>query len=199
MAGLHRPTAARAARRSRVQSHQGPRRRAHTRRSVRCAHRLWHTIDRFAHRQEGSLMITALDNLLARRIAVLDGAMGTMIQRHRLEEQDFRGTRFPTHGRDLRGNNDVLVLTQPALVAQLHRQYLEAGADIIETNTFNSNVVSQADYGLESAVYDLNLEAARIARAAADEIGARDASRPRFVAGSIGPTNRTLSISPDVN
>jgi 5-methyltetrahydrofolate--homocysteine methyltransferase len=140
-----------------------------------------------------------LNSLLERRIAILDGAMGTMIQRHKLGERDFRGDRFAAHGHDLRGNNDVLVLTQPGIIDAIHRQYLDAGADIIETNTFNANEVSQADYGLESAVYDLNVSAARIARLATDEYTARDRSRPRFVAGSIGPTNRTLSISPDVN
>ncbi len=144
-------------------------------------------------------VVDRLDRLLAARILVLDGAMGTMIQRHRLEERDFRGARFASHSHDLRGNNDVLVLTQPDVIAGIHRQYLEAGADIIETNTFNSNVVSQADYGLEPYVYELNLEAAKLARAAADEATARTPDRPRFVAGSIGPTNRTLSISPDVN
>jgi len=140
-----------------------------------------------------------LDDLLTRRIAILDGAMGTMIQRHALSEEDFRSERLAGHVHDLRGNNDVLVLTQPAIVGTIHRQYLEAGADIIETNTFNANAVSQADYGLEGLVYEINLEAARLARRVADEVTAADTSRPRFVAGSIGPTNRTLSISPDVN
>jgi 5-methyltetrahydrofolate--homocysteine methyltransferase len=140
-----------------------------------------------------------LDDLLARRIAILDGAMGTMVQRHRLEERDFRGERFAAHGHDLRGNNDVLVLTRPDVIGGIHRQYLEAGADIIETNTFNANAISQADYGLEGLVYDLNVAGARLAREAADGVSARTPDRPRFVAGSIGPTNRTLSISPDVN
>jgi 5-methyltetrahydrofolate--homocysteine methyltransferase len=140
-----------------------------------------------------------LDRLLGSRVLILDGAMGTMIQRHRLAEADFRGDRFAAHHRDLRGNNDLLVLTQPAIIADIHRQYLEAGADIIETNTFNSNAVSQADYGLEGLVYELNLAGARLARAAADQCVAHTPSRPRFVAGAIGPTNRPLSISPDVN
>jgi 5-methyltetrahydrofolate--homocysteine methyltransferase len=140
-----------------------------------------------------------LDDLLSRRIAILDGAMGTMVQRHRLDERDFRGARFAAHSHDLRGNNDVLVLTRPDVVADIHRQYLDAGADIIETNSFNSNVVSQADYGLEGLIYELNLEAARLARAAADDASWRTPDRPRFVAGAMGPTNRTLSISPDVN
>jgi 5-methyltetrahydrofolate--homocysteine methyltransferase len=140
-----------------------------------------------------------LDQLLSERVAILDGAMGTMIQRQGLEERDFRGDRFADHVSDLKGNNDVLVLTRPDVIRAIHRQYLDAGADIIETNTFNSNAVSQADYGLESIVYDLNLEAARIARATADEQTRRTPERRRFVAGSVGPTNRTLSISPDVN
>jgi 5-methyltetrahydrofolate--homocysteine methyltransferase len=144
-------------------------------------------------------MTTALDDLLTRRIAILDGAMGTMIQRLRLGEQDFRGARFAGHGRDLAGNNDVLVLTRPDVIGTIHRQYLEAGADIIETNSFNANVVSQSDYGLEAIIYELNVAAARVAREAADEYRAKTPDRPRFVAGSIGPTNRTLSISPDVN
>jgi 5-methyltetrahydrofolate--homocysteine methyltransferase len=140
-----------------------------------------------------------LDALLSKRILVLDGAMGTMIQRHTLTEADFRGERFKDHPRDLRGDNDLLVLTRPDVVAEIHRQYLEAGADIIETNTFNSTAVSQADYGLQSIVYELNLEGSKLARAACDEWTKRTPDRPRFVAGSIGPTNATLSISPDVN
>ncbi len=139
-----------------------------------------------------------LDQLLTDRIAILDGAMGTMIQRHRLEERDFRGDRFAGHGIDLKGNNDVLVLTRPDIIRGIHRQYLDAGADIIETNTFNANAVSQSDYGLEALVYDLNLEGARVARSAADEFMREFPDSRRFVAGSIGPTNRTLSISPDV-
>jgi 5-methyltetrahydrofolate--homocysteine methyltransferase len=140
-----------------------------------------------------------LDELLSQRIAVLDGAMGTMIQRQRLEERDFRGDRFADHGVDLKGDNDVLVLTRPDVIRAIHRQYLEAGADIIETNTFNANAVSQADYGLEALVYELNLEGARVARAAVEDLERRAPGRRRFVAGAIGPTNRTLSISPDVN
>ncbi len=140
-----------------------------------------------------------LDRLLAERILILDGAMGTMIQRHKLDEAGFRGERFASHPHDLRGDSDVLVLTQPAIIGQIHRQYLEAGADIIETNSFNGNAVSQADYGLEPHVYEINVASARLARAACDEYTARDPKRPRFVAGSMGPTNRTLSISPDVN
>jgi 5-methyltetrahydrofolate--homocysteine methyltransferase len=140
-----------------------------------------------------------LEELLAQRILLLDGAMGTMIQRHQLNEADFRGQRFANHPRDLKGDNDLLVLTRPEVIAGIHRQYLEAGSDIIETNTFNSTAVAQSDYGLEALVYELNVAAARLARAAADEWTARTPDKPRFVAGSIGPTNRTLSISPDVN
>ena len=140
-----------------------------------------------------------LEALLARRILVLDGAMGTMVQRYGLTESDFRGERFLESGRDLKGNNDLLVLTRPDVISEIHRQYLEAGADLIETNTFSSTAIAQADYGLESIVYELNLEGAKLARAAADEWTARTPDRPRFVAGSIGPTNRILSISPDVN
>jgi 5-methyltetrahydrofolate--homocysteine methyltransferase len=140
-----------------------------------------------------------LDRLLARRILVLDGAMGTMVQRHELTEADFRGERFKDHPKDLRGNNDVLVLTRPDVIAGIHREYLEAGADIIETNTFSGTAIAQADYGLEPLVYELNLEGARLAHAACDAYTAKDPSRPRFVAGSMGPTNRILSISPDVN
>jgi 5-methyltetrahydrofolate--homocysteine methyltransferase len=135
---------------------------------------------------------------LEERIVLLDGAMGTMIQRHRLEEADYRGERFRAHGRDLRGNNDLLVLTRPDVVAGIHRAYFEAGSDIVETNTFNSTSVAQADYGLEALVPELNYRAARIAREVADEVAARTGA-PRFVAGTLGPTNRTSSLSPDVN
>src|SRR5262245_13419157 len=140
-----------------------------------------------------------LNDLLAERILVLDGAMGTMIQRHRLTEADFRGERFAAHAKDLRGNNDLLILTRPDVIGGIHREYLAAGSDIIETNTFSSNAVAQADYGLEAVVYELNVEGARLARAAADEWTGKTPERPRFVAGSMGPTNRILSISPDVN
>ena len=146
-----------------------------------------------------SKVSTQLDALLATRILVLDGAMGTMVQRHQLTEADFRGQRFKDHPKDLRGNNDVLVLTRPDIVAEIHRQYLEAGSDIIETNTFSGTAVAQGDYALEPLVYELNLEGAKLARAACDEYTAKDPSRPRFAAGAIGPTNRILSISPDVN
>ena len=140
-----------------------------------------------------------LDDLLTKRILVLDGAMGTMIQRHQLTEADFRGTRLKAHTRELRGNNDLLVLTRPDVIAGIHREYLDAGSDIIETNTFSSTAIAQADYGLESLVYELNLEGAKLAKAACEEWTARTPDRPRFAAGSMGPTNRILSISPDVN
>ncbi|TXH05599.1 MAG: methionine synthase [Nevskiaceae bacterium] len=138
-----------------------------------------------------------LADLLGRRILVLDGAMGTMIQRHKLEEVHFRGERFKDWPRDLKGNNDLLVLTQPDIILGIHRQYLEAGADLIETNTFSSTSIGMHDYGMEALAYELNLEAAKLARRACDAFGT--AERPRFVAGSIGPTSRTASISPDVN
>ena len=144
-------------------------------------------------------MFETLRTLLERRILILDGAMGTMIQRYKLTEADFRGTRFADHPRDLRGDSDVLVLTRPDVISAIHREYLAAGADIIETNTFGGTTIAQADYALEAAVYDINLEGARLARAAADEWTAKTPDRPRFVAGAMGPTNRTLSISPDVN
>jgi len=146
-----------------------------------------------------SHVLHALQQSARSRLLFLDGAMGTMIQRHRLSEADFRGERFRDHPRDLRGDNDVLVLTQPHVIRAIHEQYLEAGADIIETNTFNSTSVSQADYGLEGSAYELNVAAARVAREACDAWAARTPGRPRFVAGALGPTSRTLSISPDVN
>jgi len=142
---------------------------------------------------------TQLAEIARRRIVVLDGAMGTMIQRYRLSEDDYRGTRFRGHPKDLRGNNELLVLTRPEVIEEIHCQYLDAGADLIETNTFSANAVSQSDYGLEDLGYELNLEAAHLARRAADAVSARTPEHPRFVAGAIGPTNRTLSISPDVN
>ncbi|HEY6361788.1 MAG TPA: methionine synthase [Vicinamibacterales bacterium] len=140
-----------------------------------------------------------LRTLLASRILLLDGAMGTMIQRHELTEDDFRGDRFRSHPRDLKGNSDLLVLTRPDVIGAIHREYLEAGADIIETNTFSSTAVAQADYGLEALAYELSRDGARLAKEAAGEWTAQTPERPRFVAGAIGPTNRTLSISPDVN
>src|SRR5579859_1309580 len=140
-----------------------------------------------------------LERLLSDRILLLDGAMGTMIQTHALGEQDFRGTRLADHPRDLKGNNDLLTLTRPDIIAGIHRAYLEAGADILETNTFNSTSISQADYGTEQLVYELNLEGARLAKGLALEVGAGTPGKPRFVAGVLGPTNRTASMSPEVN
>lgn len=137
--------------------------------------------------------------LLERRILVLDGAMGTMIQRHRLDEAAFRGGRFREHPRDLKGDNDLLVLTQPNVIAGIHAAYLEAGADIVETNTFNATRIAQAEYGMETVVSELNREAARLARAVADRFTVQDPSRPRFVAGALGPLGKSLSMSPDVN
>ena len=144
-------------------------------------------------------MLDRLTAALAKRILILDGAMGTMIQRYKLTEADFRGERFKNHTKDLRGNNDLLILTRPDVISEIHGQYLEAGADIIETNTFSSTTVAQADYLLEHVAYELNLEGARLAKAACAAWTKKTPDRPRLVAGSIGPTNRTLSISPDVN
>ncbi|MEM6852296.1 MAG: homocysteine S-methyltransferase family protein, partial [Pseudomonadota bacterium] len=144
---------------------------------------------------------TSDDHPLARamreRIVVLDGAMGTMIQGYELDEAAYRGTRFADWPQDVRGNNDLLTLTQPAIIQEIHEKYLAAGADIIETNTFSSTTVAQADYAMEDLAYELNEEGARLARIAAD--AASTPEKPRFVAGAIGPTNRTASISPDVN
>ncbi len=143
--------------------------------------------------------LALLEPLLARRILVLDGAMGTMIQGYGLGEREYRGERFRDWPRDLKGNSDLLCLTQPQVIREIHGAYLEAGADIIETNSFTSNYPSQADYGMEDLVYELNRAAATLAREAADEFERRDPETPRFVAGALGPTNRTASISPDVN
>ncbi len=139
----------------------------------------------------------ALALLLQQRIAIIDGAMGTMIQRHRLTEADFRGARFVTHTKDLKGNNDLLVLTRPDVIREIHGQYLAAGADIIETNTFGATRIAQEDYGLAHIAREMNLAAARVAREAADAHATPE--QPRFVAGALGPTPRTASISPDVN
>ncbi|MCB9081307.1 MAG: methionine synthase [Lewinellaceae bacterium] len=144
-------------------------------------------------------MKTTIEELLQRRILVIDGAMGTMIQRYRLTEADYRGVRFADFHRDLKGNNDLLSLTQPQIIGEIHRAYLEAGADIIETNTFNANAISQADYDMAALAYEINFESARIARMEADAYTARTPDRPRFVAGALGPTNKTASLSPDVN
>lgn len=140
-----------------------------------------------------------IEDILKKRILVLDGAMGTMLQRYKFEEEDFRGERFKDWPSDLKGNNDLLSLTQPQAIADVHRAYLEAGADIIETNTFSGTTIAMADYGMEALVYELNFESAKIAKQVADEFTKKDPSKPRFVAGSIGPTNKTASMSPDVN
>ncbi|MCE2901947.1 MAG: methionine synthase [Gemmatimonadaceae bacterium] len=142
--------------------------------------------------------LAQLVSALSSRILLLDGAMGTMLQRHRLTEADYRGTRFADWPSDLKGNNDLLVLTQPDLVAGVHREYLAAGADILETNTFNANAISMADYGMEALAYELNVAGAALARRVADEFEAQDPARPRWVAGVLGPCNKTASISPDV-
>ena len=144
-------------------------------------------------------MAKHIEEILKERILVLDGAMGTMIQRHTLEEEDFRGERFKDHNHPLKGNNDLLSITRPDIIKDIHKQYFEAGADIVETNTFSGTTIAQADYHLEDAVYDINYYSAKIAKEVADEITASEPDKPRFVAGSIGPTNRTASLSPDVN
>jgi 5-methyltetrahydrofolate--homocysteine methyltransferase len=142
---------------------------------------------------------TLLKTLISKRILLLDGAMGTMIQGYKLTEADYRGERFKDFPHDLRGNNDLLVLTQPAIIREIHTTYLEAGADILETNTFNSTANSMADYHMEDLVRELNFTAAKLARGVADEWTAKTPDKPRFVAGVLGPTNRTASLSPDVN
>ncbi len=136
---------------------------------------------------------------LNERILVLDGAMGTMLQRYKFEEEDFRGERFKDWDSPLKGNNDLLSLTQPKTIEEVHRKYLEAGADIIETNTFSGTTIAMADYHMEDLVYELNFESAKIARKVCDEFTEKNSEKPRFVAGSIGPTNKTASLSPDVN
>lgn len=145
------------------------------------------------------LIFNKIYNILQDRILVLDGAMGTMIQKYKLREAQFRGERFLDFPYDLKGNNDVLNLTQPQIIQEIHTKYLEAGADIIETNTFNSNAISQSDYNLQEFVYEMNFNAAKIARESIDKYFANNPDKPRFVAGSIGPTNKTASLSPDVN
>jgi 5-methyltetrahydrofolate--homocysteine methyltransferase len=140
-----------------------------------------------------------IEDILQKRIMVLDGAMGTMIQRHDLQEKDFRGNRFADHRFPLKGNNDLLSITRPDIIKDIHRQYFEAGADIAETNTFSGTRIAQADYHLEEIVYELNLQAAKIAREVADEMTLLDPAKPRFVAGAMGPTNKTASLSPEVS
>jgi 5-methyltetrahydrofolate--homocysteine methyltransferase len=143
--------------------------------------------------------IEALKAAAAERILIIDGAMGTMIQRHKLDEAAYRGTRFKDWTHDVKGNNDLLVLTQPDIIGEIHEEYLEAGADIIETNTFNAQRISMADYGMQALAGEMNVAAAKLARSAVDKWNRRTPDRPRFVAGAVGPTNRTASISPDVN
>lgn len=140
-----------------------------------------------------------IEDILKERILILDGAMGTMIQRHKLEEGDFRGDRFKNHSHLLKGNNDLLSITRPDIIKDIHAQYFEAGADIAETNTFSGTTIAQADYHLEHIVYELNFQSAKIAKEVAVEFTQREPDKPRFVAGAVGPTNRTLSISPNVN
>ena len=137
--------------------------------------------------------------VINQRILVLDGAMGTMLQRYKFEEEDYRGERFKNWESPLKGNNDLLSLTQPHAIEAVHRKYLEAGADIIETNTFSATTIAMADYHMEDLVYELNFESAKIARKVCDEFTAKNPEKPRFVAGSVGPTNKTASLSPDVN
>ena len=140
-----------------------------------------------------------IKEILKERILIIDGAMGTMIQRHKLEEADYRGARFANWHKDVKGNNDLLSITRPQIIIDIHKQYLEAGADIIETNTFSSTSIAQADYDMQSIAFELNVASAHCARAAANDYTAKDPSKPRFVAGAIGPLNKTLSLSPDVN
>ncbi len=151
------------------------------------------------NREQRNQRRAALYEAAKNRILVLDGAMGTMLQRRKLQEADYRGERFKGANGDLKGNHDLLNITRPDVILDVHREYLEAGADIIETNTFSGTWVSQADYRLESAVPEINREGARLARQAADEYTVKDPAKPRFVAGALGPTNRTASLSPDVN
>ncbi len=140
-----------------------------------------------------------INNILQQRILVLDGAMGTMLQRYNFSEEDFRGERFKEYPTSLKGNNDLLSITQPKAIAEVHRKYFEAGADIVETNTFSGTTIGMSDYNLEELVYELNFESAKIAKQVAEEFTKANPSKPRFVAGSIGPTNKTASLSPDVN
>jgi len=140
-----------------------------------------------------------IEDILQERILILDGAMGTMLQRYQFDEADFRGERFKDWPHLLKGNNDLLSLTQPQAIAEVHRKYFEAGADIVQTNSFSGTTVAMADYGMESLVYELNYESARIAKQVADEFTKTEPEKPRFVAGSMGPTNKTASMSPDVN
>lgn len=143
--------------------------------------------------------MSIIKNILQQRILVLDGAMGTMLQRYNFSEEDYRGERFKEYPTSLKGNNDLLSLTQPQAIADVHRKYFEAGADIVETNTFSGTTIGMADYNMEDLVYELNFESAKIAKQVAEEFTKANPDKPRFVAGSIGPTNKTASLSPDVN
>lgn len=140
-----------------------------------------------------------LKTILKERILILDGAMGTMIQRYKLEEKDYRGERFKDWKHDVQGNNDLLNITQPQIIEAIHREYFAAGADIVETNTFSSTTIAMADYHMESLAYELNVEGARIAKKVANEFTAKEPNKPRYVAGALGPTNKTASLSPNVN
>ena len=146
-----------------------------------------------------SNILSTLQKLLSERIVIIDGAMGTMIQRHQLEEADYRGAQFADWPSDIKGNNDLLSITQPHIIEEIHSQYLHAGAEILETNTFNSQSVTLADYGMAHLAYDFNFAAAKVARAAVDKFLAEHPDRVAFVAGALGPTNKTASLSPDVN
>lgn len=148
--------------------------------------------------KDGRTVSEALSDIMKERILILDGAMGTMIQKYKFSESDYRGERFKDWQSDVQGNNDLLILTQPRVIQDIHEAYFRAGADMVETNTFSSTTIAQADYHMEDLAYEMNVEGARLARAAADVVEAED-GKPRFVAGAIGPTNRTASISPDVN
>src|SRR5205809_6244261 len=143
----------------------------------------------------------SIENLLQKRILIIDGAMGTMIQQYKLSEEDYRGERFKDWLSDIKGNNDLLCLTQPQIIKEIHKEYLEAGADIIETNTFNSQRISLADYNMQELAYEINFEAAKIARQAVEEfsVNRQPSTVNCYVAGAIGPMNKTLSLSPDVN
>lgn len=143
--------------------------------------------------------MSTIKEILGERILVLDGAMGTMLQRYKFQEEDFRGARFKDWEHPLQGNNDLLSLTQPEAIAEVHRKYFAAGADIVETNTFSGTTIAMADYHMEELVYELNYESAKIAKQVADEFTSKEPHKPRFVAGSMGPTNKTASMSPDVN
>ena len=145
------------------------------------------------------MYVNKINEEISKRILVLDGAMGTMLQRYKFSEEDFRGERFKDYPTSLKGNNDLLSLTQPQAIADVHRLYFEAGADIVETNTFSGTTIAMADYNMENLVYELNYESAKIAKQVADEFTNANPEKPRFVAGSIGPTNKTASMSPDVN